>query len=180
MHSVAAKLYESSGNGQIRVMLDGRASQPTRQLQTTNKLNFPTPPTDQVDSAGQSATFSVGAAGEGPFTYQWQFAGVDISSATDSTYSKSNLHVSDAGVYSVSVTGSNGTGCNATNSATLTVSPPTVIATVSNNKITLTWQSDYSLQSAPTVVGPWTDVGSPSGYQEDLNSSTAKFFRLHQ
>ena len=37
-----------------------------------------TPPTGQTNLAGTTASFSVGASGTGPFTYQWQFNGTNL------------------------------------------------------------------------------------------------------
>ena len=60
-------------------------------------------PTDQVVTAGDPASFSVIAAGTPPLQYQWQFNGVDISGATDATYSIAQTSLGDAGEYSVRV-----------------------------------------------------------------------------
>ena len=45
-----------------------------------------TNPSNQSVVEGQSATFSVGATGAAPLTYQWQKNGVDIAGANSSTY----------------------------------------------------------------------------------------------
>ncbi len=150
---------------------------------TTNKLRFPTVPVNQTKSVGTSATFTVGATGDAPITYQWQFAGTDIPGATTSSYTKSNLQVTDSGSYTVVVTG--GTGCTATHQATLTVSdviaPPTLSYSIGAGKITFTWSGSFTLQSKTSLsTGSWNDVTSTSGYQENLNSSTTKFFQLRQ
>ena len=55
--------------------------------------------------AGASASFSVTAAGTGPFTYQWLKNGLVIAGATGSTYSVASATAADAGIYSVRVTG---------------------------------------------------------------------------
>jgi uncharacterized delta-60 repeat protein len=65
-------------------------------------------PADQSVLRGSSAPFSVVASGTG-LTYQWRSNGVDISGATASTYTKNNVQFSDAGTYSVHVTGTCGT-----------------------------------------------------------------------
>jgi hypothetical protein len=54
--------------------------------------------------------------------------------------------------------------------------PPTVV----NGQISLSWQGNGVLQSAPTSNGPWTDVPSrPSNtYVADLTSGDAQFYRL--
>jgi glucose/arabinose dehydrogenase len=79
--------------------------------------------TDQPDnltlSAGQTATFSVSASGATPMNFQWRKNGVNISGATSSTYSITNVQTSHAGNYSVTV--SNSFGQVTSNNAALTV-----------------------------------------------------------
>ena len=45
-----------------------------------------TQPTAQTIPTGSGIVLTVGAAGGGPFTYQWRLNGVDIPGATNSTY----------------------------------------------------------------------------------------------
>jgi hypothetical protein len=59
---------------------------------------------------GGQASFSVGATGSQPLTYQWRFHGtnatgapVDIDGATNATYAISNVQSNHAGYYSVRV-----------------------------------------------------------------------------
>jgi hypothetical protein len=151
--------------------------------QSTNKLHFSSVPANQSKLEGQNVTFSVGAEGEGPFTYQWQFANNNITDATNSFYTKNGLVLADAGVYSVITTGSGGTGCSTTNSASLSVtaSPnPTLSFSVNSGQITLTWNGSFTLQSATNLSSTWGNVTNASGYSESLNSSTSKYFRLVQ
>lgn len=79
-----------------------------------------TPPGDQSVTAGQTATFSVTAAGTAPLSYQWQRNGVDIAGATSSSYITPATVSGDSGAtFRVIVTNSVG---NATSTAaTLTV-----------------------------------------------------------
>ena len=58
---------------------------------------------------GSSATFNVTAAGSGNLTYQWKFGASNISGATSASYTIPMVMTSDAGSYSVSVTGTCGT-----------------------------------------------------------------------
>jgi len=68
---------------------------------------------------GESASFSVAAAGSSPLTYQWSLGGVAISGATSATFSFVNTQVANAGTYSVTV--SNSAGSVTSNNVTLTV-----------------------------------------------------------
>lgn len=67
----------------------------------------------------QPQTFSVGVAGEEPFTYQWMKDGTEILDATASTYTIPSLNFDDAGNYSVKIT--NAVGSVESYAAQLTV-----------------------------------------------------------
>ncbi len=58
--------------------------------------------------ATREATFSVTAAGPPPLYYQWRHNGALIPNATNATLLLTNLHLSDAGAYSVLVFNENG------------------------------------------------------------------------
>src|SRR5690606_18569869 len=73
-------------------------------------------------NAGQNAQFSVTASGTPAPTYQWQFNGTAIASATGSTLILSNVSSANAGSYTVVV--SNPNGSVTSNAATLTVNTP--------------------------------------------------------
>ena len=85
----------------------------------------PTPPAITTQPQGQTvllggaAFFNVVATGADPLAYQWRLNGADISGATASSYSRSNLQGSDAGDYSVLVT--NDYGSVLSSNATLVV-----------------------------------------------------------
>jgi len=70
-------------------------------------------------SQGQSATFSVTAAGTAPLAYQWRFNTAPIAGATSSSYTRTNVQSADAGNYSVLVT--NQAGSASSSDAVLTV-----------------------------------------------------------
>ena len=74
---------------------------------------------------GKSTTLSVVGSGTGPFTYQWMKGGVAITGATSSTYTIGSVAATDAGAYSVKITGLVG---NVTSSSvTLSVvTPPSI------------------------------------------------------
>jgi len=83
-----------------------------------NPVAIVTPPQNQFALAGSNATFSVGAAGSTPFSYQWQFNGTNIAGATSESLIVSNVQTAKAGTYAVVV--SNLVSV-ATNSATLSL-----------------------------------------------------------
>lgn len=69
--------------------------------------------------AGESFTVGVAAAGSGTLTYQWQHAGTNIPSATNTIYTVAHATVADAGAYRVLV--SNAFGTTPSASATVQV-----------------------------------------------------------
>src|SRR6266850_1679362 len=77
-------------------------------------------PANQTVTAGQTATFSVTAAGTAPLTYQWNKNGGAISGATSSSYTSPATASSDNGAQ-FSVVVSNSAGSVTSGAATLTV-----------------------------------------------------------
>ena len=92
-------------------------------------------------NAGDNATFSVQAVGAGTLGYQWRLNGVSISGATASSYTRSSVQSSHAGVYSVLVTNAYG-GVLSTDAL-----------------LTLASYSQW-LETFESGVGSWTAVGS--------------------
>ncbi|PYU20294.1 MAG: hypothetical protein DMG30_21565 [Acidobacteria bacterium] len=100
-------------------------------------------PVSQSILAGQTATFSVGASGTAPLSYQWWKNGAAISGATSSSYTTPATTSSDTGAqFTVIVSNSAG---NVTSSvATLTVTAATVapsIITQPTNQTTFVGQT---------------------------------------
>ncbi len=65
-------------------------------------------PAGVIGAVGSVATFSVGAVGTGPLTYQWRFNGTAIAGATGPSYSVDPVGLTKAGQYSVVITDANG------------------------------------------------------------------------
>jgi hypothetical protein len=63
-----------------------------------------TEPQDQTAVVGANVSFDVRAAGTRPFSYQWQYNGADIPSATTPSLLLTNVQFAQAGKYSVVVT----------------------------------------------------------------------------
>ncbi len=86
-------------------------------------------PQNVTTNQGSNATFTVAASGTGPFGYQWRFNAANISGATASSYTRSNVQSSNAGNYSVTV--SNFAGTALSSNALLTVivppAPPSIV-----------------------------------------------------
>jgi uncharacterized repeat protein (TIGR01451 family) len=76
-------------------------------------------PANQTVVAGNTATFTVGADGTPPLSYQWNFNGTNIPGATGATFALTNVQLSNAGNYAVLVT--NAYGSMLSSNATLAV-----------------------------------------------------------
>jgi hypothetical protein len=81
-----------------------------------------TQPQSLTVNQGSNATFTVTAAGTAPLTYQWAFGSTNISGATASSYTRSNVQSNQAGNYLVVVRNSTGTATSSV--AVLTVNVP--------------------------------------------------------
>ena len=74
-------------------------------LAVAGMLPAVTLPSSQLANAGQPFSLgSVVSAGDGPFAYQWQFNGTNISGATNLTYGGVNAVAADDGIYTLTVT----------------------------------------------------------------------------
>ena len=67
------------------------------------------PPLSQSQVRGLDATFTVGAGGTPPLSYQWQFNGTNIEGATASSFTLTNVQEANLGTYSVTITNTVGT-----------------------------------------------------------------------
>ncbi|ATC65802.1 hypothetical protein CMV30_18635 [Nibricoccus aquaticus] len=128
-------------------------------------------PSDQVVSEGGTASFSVTATGEGPFTYEWQKDGFAISNSNSATYAVTNAQMSSAGQYRVKV--SNAGGNTLSSAATLTVQPPGFVnITTQPVAQTVIIGGTASFSVVATGDGPFTYEWQRNG-QPIANSNSA-------
>ena len=87
-------------------------------------------PQSQTTIVGATVTFSVGATGAPPLSYQWVFRTLSnrLPGATNATLTLPNVQASNAGIYRVVIT--NDSGSVLSSSASLTVVTPPVITPV--------------------------------------------------
>ncbi|OHE89066.1 MAG: hypothetical protein A3G75_16625 [Verrucomicrobia bacterium RIFCSPLOWO2_12_FULL_64_8] len=112
-------------------------------------------------NAGGNVTFSVAATGTTPFTYQWKKDGTNISGATSSSYSITNVQTSHAGNYTVVVT--NSAGSATSNTATLTVNGlPTFTTQPTSQTVVPGANVSFSVVTAgsPAPTYQWKKDGS--------------------
>jgi hypothetical protein len=98
---------------------------PTRSLAQGGPPVITAQPQSQTNNAGTTATFSVAVSSVTQPAYQWKFNGGNVSGATSTSYSITNVQASNAGSYSVAIT--NLVGYAISSNAILTVLvPPTI------------------------------------------------------
>jgi hypothetical protein len=123
----------SADNGaQLRVVVSNSKGTVTSNAATltvsSTSVSAPkisTHPVSQETTAGESATFTVAAGGTSPMTYQWLKNGSNISGANSAAYTTPATTAADNDAqFSARV--SNSAGSATSNSATLTVTSPTV------------------------------------------------------
>ena len=61
-------------------------------------------PTNQTVTVGGTSTFSITASGAAPLSYQWNFNGTNLSGATNTSLTLTNVQWNQAGNYAVLVT----------------------------------------------------------------------------
>jgi hypothetical protein len=65
-------------------------------------------PLNRSVDPGTNVTFSVSAAGAPPLRYQWRFKGLNLFNATNSSFTRTNVHAIHAGDYDVVITNMHG------------------------------------------------------------------------
>jgi hypothetical protein len=145
------------------------------------------PPVNQTVAAGQTATFTVVAAGTAPLNYQWQKDGANIAAATSASYTTPVTATSDSGsTFRVVVTNAAGTVTSA--AATLTVnaaSAPGIQVSSSSLSFGNVVDGSKSTQvliitntgTATLIISQVTETGSAfsvSGFSLPLNVSAGQ------
>lgn len=139
---------------------------------TTEAFVPPTPPTvntqpvSQTINVGSSATFTVGATGTAPFSYQWRKGGTPISgnaSALTASLTISGATTADAGSYDCVV--SNVAGSDLSHPATLTVNvvPPTITGQPAGQAVAVGGNASFSVTASGTApfTYQWRKGGIP-------------------
>ena len=121
-----------------------------------------TQPASQTVAVGQTAKFSVTAAGTGTLTYQWNKNGSAIGGANSASYTTPPAAASDNGAsFTVTVTGASGNVTS--NAATLTVNgPPTIISQPASKTVIAGQTATFSVTAAGSA---------PLNYQWKMNGN---------
>ncbi len=118
-----------------------------------------TQPSNRTVTAGQTATFSVAAAGTAPLMYQWKKNGTAVAGATSATYTTPVATSSDSGSSFV-VNVSNSAGSVTSNTATLTVNATVPTVNFSPTSLTFGDQTVGTSSSAEFVTFTNTGAGT--------------------
>jgi phosphoesterase family protein/Ig-like domain-containing protein/immunoglobulin I-set domain protein len=127
---------------------------PTGSTVHVSPPSIATQPTNQTVTAGQTATFTVMAAGTAPLSYQWQKNGANIAGAASASYTTAATTTSDSGAkFDVVVSNSAGTVTSAT--ATLTVNAaataPAITTQPANQTVTAGQTATFTVVAAGTA-----------------------------
>ena len=89
-------------------------------------------PSSQVTSVGSNVTFSVGAMGNPPPTYQWRKNGTNIVAATNFRLTIPNVQAADAATYTVALTNGFSGAVSSNAVLSLNYSPVTILSQPAN------------------------------------------------
>lgn len=158
-------------------------------VQVTEPPTIVTAPKDQTVYEGEPWGLSVQATGTGPFTYRWVFDGKSILGATNATWSFPSADKTQAGSYSVTVTGPGGSTL-AGPVHVVVVSPPTleIIAVPGSDVFLLSFDAvagrSYALESRPHLLsgawaaGPTLSATGATVMAGAIETNTAGFYRV--
>ena len=171
--------------GDYRVIVSNSAGSITSQVATLIVQSAPfviVQPQPVTVISNQSATFTVTAGGTPPLAYQWQFNGVNIPGATNSSLFLTNVHPNQAGNYRVQVI--NTAASAFSSNALLTVQVPIYFSAQPTNQNVL---PGTNVTLAATVVGngtvryQWRFEGTniPHATNASYNFTGANLFDHH-
>jgi uncharacterized repeat protein (TIGR02543 family) len=120
-----------------------------------------THPTPQTVTAGSPVTFTSGATGTAPLSYQWMLNGNSISGATNSIYSITNSQAGHSGTYSALATNLFGSATSS-NAVLVVNTPPSITAQPQSQSVAQAVNVTFSVSANGTA---------PLFYQWQVNST---------
>lgn len=146
----------------------------TNQLPANNGITAPfilLQPAGQTLPEGSDATFIVYRAGTVTTSFQWAFNGTNISGATSSSLTVTNIQPFNQGDYSVRLT--NSVGSLVSSNAFLAVQVPPAVVFEPFAPAVTTYASGANLIGQTNASGGWwTQAGPASGNQPTIASGT--------
>jgi len=180
--STAGSTYEEAvasggqrGTSEVLETATGGGTIPAPQLQGLSSFSLVAPPkilqqpVGKSVFVGQDVTFTVNASGSSPLSYKWRFGSNELSAATSSSLTLTNVQVEQAGEYTVEVTNPLG---SVTSSASVLVvnvpdlTPPSITLTsptegiVYEDRVSLSGTITDNIQVASAK---WEFNGQPGG-----------------
>jgi hypothetical protein len=117
----------------------------------TNAPVITTQPQSQGIATGNGVTFSVIATGTSPLSYQWLFNGTNIYGATTNPFTIGSAQLTNAGIYSVTVTNIAG-GVTSSNAVlTVTNAPPSISIQPQNQNVLAGQTATFSVTAGGTM-----------------------------
>jgi hypothetical protein len=156
---------------------------------TVGAPNIVEQPLPQAVISGTNITFTIVATGDAPLTYQWQLDGVAIPGATSASLTITNVQTANLGLYTVSVTNTQGVVFSQPAALSLHVLRPILsIPEILNNVLRLSASLEsgpsYRLQTSTNLL-VWMDSTNAMSGATNLYFSEAfftnalmKFYRM--
>ncbi len=115
-------------------------------------------PVSETVTAGQNASFSVGASGTAPLGYQWRFNGLNLAGKTGTNLTLNSMTLNSAGNYDVIVSNSVGSVTSAVVrlTAVVPVVPPVIVIEPVSQSVIVGQSASFSVVASGT---------QPLGYQ---------------
>jgi endonuclease/exonuclease/phosphatase family metal-dependent hydrolase len=146
---------QSTNAGNYTVVITNVVGSVTSAIATltiSSDLAINSQPQNLSVAIGENASFSVSASGAAPLHYQWRFNSSAISSATNSSFTRTNTQLADAGNYTVVIT-------NATGSVTSSVATLVVNSVTPGKLVTLVgWNVSGSTNFGDSPLLPTTNA----------------------
>ncbi len=111
-------------------------------------------PVTLVVSPGTNATFTVGASGDAPLSYQWQFDGTNVSGATNTSLALTNITLKNVGSYVVVVTNAIEKVTSGTAVLIVQSSPPVIVTQPVSNSVPLGGHASFNV--VVSGLGPFS------------------------
>jgi alpha-tubulin suppressor-like RCC1 family protein len=129
---------------------------------TTNPPVITTQPQNQTVVQGSNATFNITAAGFLSLSYQWKFNGTNISAATNTSLTLTNVQFSQAGNYAVLVTNAFGSTLSSNAVLTVVAQSPTIQTQPANQTVFVNGAATFGVTAAGSL---------PLNYQWNFNGT---------
>jgi pectate lyase len=124
-----------------------------------------TQPVSQTVSAGANVTFTVGADGAAPLSYQWLKNGAAMAGATAASLTLTNVQAADAGAYRAVVSNAAGSATSATAVLSVETGPvaPSITSQPASQIVVVGGQAGFTVIATGTapLSYQWRKNGSP-------------------